>query len=661
MNLWGLVKKSLSFYWRTNLGVLLAVMVSTAVLTGALVVGDSVRHSLMMMVNARLGSTQLALVSQNRFFTAELADELSAELNVTVSPVLRLRGLIANSDDTRLANKIEVLGVDERFFEIGSQQSAEPFWSDWSQGVALNEPLAERLRVVPGDEVKLRIEKPGLMPREVPLTPDSDLSVLFRPTVKVVAGIPQFGRFGLQANQIAPLNVFVPLRWLQENMDHQGHANMLLVAASEQEGLAVERAESAIKKRWRLADAGLEIRTLDGQKVREVRSSRIFIDELLSDAASDGSIGILTYFVNELRVGDKATPYSTVAAMTPSASGNSFIAADMRDDEILINQWLADDLEAKEGDSIELVYFVVGSMRKLVEKTNAFTVRRILPLAGPAIDPELMPDFPGLADANNCRDWEPGIGRDLLGRLSRHAEGICHAQCGSGDVGQQIRKLDRRAVRARWHIRRWHRAKAARRRRSGVGRVVLSSRAPAWHEGGRRGDVFWLAFPWTELLFNCCRDCFDGASFCVWRREPGRAGGNVGGGGFYAEAGQATAADRGRSRRAARSSRRNDSGIALHENHDLRPVGGDNRRGDVLPRQTVYVGRRRGGCDCHLGDRYMADLAQAGLEARPRASIRRGALAIRHGQIDLAGQSHPGCCGDSDHRGAGLTGLGGRR
>ena len=40
MNLWGLVKKSLGFYWRTNLGVLLAVMVSTAVLPGALVVGD---------------------------------------------------------------------------------------------------------------------------------------------------------------------------------------------------------------------------------------------------------------------------------------------------------------------------------------------------------------------------------------------------------------------------------------------------------------------------------------------------------------------------------------------------------------------------------------------------------------------------------------------
>ena len=57
MSLWKLAKRSLSFYWRTNLGVLLAVMVSAVVLTGALVIGDSVRYSLKMMVKARLGKT----------------------------------------------------------------------------------------------------------------------------------------------------------------------------------------------------------------------------------------------------------------------------------------------------------------------------------------------------------------------------------------------------------------------------------------------------------------------------------------------------------------------------------------------------------------------------------------------------------------------------
>jgi len=416
MSLWGLVKRSLRFYWRTNLGVLLAVMVSTAVLTGALVVGDSVRHSLMMMAEARLGATQLALVSQNRFFRAELADELAAELKTKVAPVLQLRGLIANSDGTRLANRVEVLGVDERFFGIGANADGEPFGADWSGGVVLNEPLAERLGVEPGDEVKLRIEKPGLMPREVPLTPASDLSVLLRPTVKAVAGKSQFGRFSLQANQAAPLNVFVPIQWLQENLGHSAQANMLLAAAGHKDSITVEKANAVIGRRWRLADAALELRTLDRQGALEIRSRRIFIDRSLAEAATgagDHAVGILTYFVNELRLGEKATPYSMVAAMAPAVDGNSLIPPDMQDDEILINQWLADDLGAEVGDSIELAYFVVGPMRKLHEQKSGFKVRKVLPMDGPAADRELMPGFPGLADVNNCRDWEPGIPIDL--------------------------------------------------------------------------------------------------------------------------------------------------------------------------------------------------------------------------------------------------------
>ncbi|MHC4336513.1 MAG: hypothetical protein ACYSTG_00985 [Planctomycetota bacterium] len=66
MSFWKLVRRSLGFYWRTNLGVLLAAMVSTAILVGALVVGDSVRHSLRIMVARRLGKTQLALAQRQR-------------------------------------------------------------------------------------------------------------------------------------------------------------------------------------------------------------------------------------------------------------------------------------------------------------------------------------------------------------------------------------------------------------------------------------------------------------------------------------------------------------------------------------------------------------------------------------------------------------------
>jgi len=413
MSLWRLVKRSLVFYWRMNTGVLLAALVGTAVLVGAMAVGDSVRYSLKMMVKARLGTAQLALVLHDRFFRAKLADELAAELNMAVAPLLQLRGLIANSDGTRRANRIEILGVDERFYRVGRMRN--PLGGDWGEGIVLNEPLAARLGVGAGDEVVLRIEKPGPMPREIVLAPDSDLSVAFRLTVKAIAGNSEFGRFGLQANQITPLNVFVPMRWLQEKLGRSAQANMLLVAWVPEDGITVERANEAIRKCWRPGDAGLELRRLGRQDALEIRSNRVFIDDTVGEAAMNtgsSTVGVLTYFVNELRLGDKVTPYSMVAAMGLSA-GSSIIAMGMQDDEIAVNQWLADDLGAKVGDSLELTYFVLGPMRKLEQQKSRFRVREILPMESPAIDPNLMPDFPGLADVKNCRDWKPGIPIEL--------------------------------------------------------------------------------------------------------------------------------------------------------------------------------------------------------------------------------------------------------
>lgn len=414
MSLWRLVGRSIGFYWRTNLAVLLTAVVTTAVLTGALAVGDSVRYSLTMMVRARLGATKLALVPQNRFFRAELAGDLAADLDTTVAPVLHLRGLVANSTGTARVNRVELLGVNERFYEVGV--ASNPFAGDVVDAIVLNSPLATRLGVGVGDEVVLRVDRPGQMPRDVPLTPDEDLSIAARLTVKAIAGNSEFGRFGLRANQVAPLSAFVPIQWLQEKLGRTGEANMLLVAANPTDSVTLATANEAVRRRWQLTDAGLELRHLERQGVLEIRSRRIFIDQSVSNAAlkiGDDAVGILAYFVNELRCGEKATPYSMVAAMARSGSASAVVEAPMRDDEIAINQWLADDIGAGVGDSIEMTYFALGPMRRLEERKAGFRVCKIVPMEGPAVDPELMPDFPGLADADNCRDWEPGIPIDL--------------------------------------------------------------------------------------------------------------------------------------------------------------------------------------------------------------------------------------------------------
>jgi putative ABC transport system permease protein len=413
MSLWLLVVRSLRFYWRTHMAVLLAVVVATGVLTGALVVGDSVQYTLRRTVEARLGRTEFAVVPQNRYFRAALADDLDKQLGGTVAPVLQVAGIVSNDSGSRRVNRVQVLGVDERFYAIGpgSNGSAPPE----TDTVVVSEAVAQRLDVAAGDELLLRVEKPGLMPRDVPLASDADRTIAFRLKVQAVAGDATFGRFDLKANQTAPLNVFVPLAWLAEQIEQPDRANMLLAAGLDTAG-ASDELNAALEGAWELADADLQLRKLESLDLLELRSRRIFIDEVLGDEAlkaDANAIGILTYFVNEIRLGEKATPYSMVTALQATDRPDALIPPGMRPDEIVINQWLADDLGAQVGDSLELTYYLVGPKRDLFERVVGFTVVKIVPLEGAAADPALMPDFPGLADAENCRDWEPGIPVDL--------------------------------------------------------------------------------------------------------------------------------------------------------------------------------------------------------------------------------------------------------
>ena len=72
-----LVRRSLTYYWRTNVAVVLGVATAVAVLAGALLVGHSVRASLADLVQQRLGSTDFVIASP-LFFRESLADDLSS-------------------------------------------------------------------------------------------------------------------------------------------------------------------------------------------------------------------------------------------------------------------------------------------------------------------------------------------------------------------------------------------------------------------------------------------------------------------------------------------------------------------------------------------------------------------------------------------------------
>jgi len=206
---------------------------------------------------------------------------------------------------------------------------------------------------------------------------------------------------------VPPYNAFVSLGQLQEAIEKPAMANLMLVgqAQSPAKSPTTDQAQTALARHWQLADAQAQLLQLPDGKGIELRSPRVFLDPPLARAAlevSTEATEVLTYFVNKIQLGDKATPYSMVAALDGFAPGT-----------IWLNQWTADDLQARVGDEVELSYYTVGTMRQLEERTAKFTVGGIIAMDDPRADRTLMPEFPGMTDSANCADWDTGFPMDL--------------------------------------------------------------------------------------------------------------------------------------------------------------------------------------------------------------------------------------------------------
>src|SRR5271155_2298214 len=112
-----LIRRNLRYYWRTNLAVILGVATAVAVLSGALLVGDSVRESLRGLVLARLGKTEGAVTSA-QFFREQLSSAVPGS-----TPMIAVQGVVTHDVVTpdsagRRASNVSVYGVDDRFWKF---------------------------------------------------------------------------------------------------------------------------------------------------------------------------------------------------------------------------------------------------------------------------------------------------------------------------------------------------------------------------------------------------------------------------------------------------------------------------------------------------------------------------------------------------------------
>src|SRR5687767_12485510 len=231
MNLHRIITRSLRHHWRIHAAVALGVAAATAVLAGALLVGDSVRGSVRHLVLDRLGKIDEVLVV-DRFVREELAADMAAHrdfaaMKAKAVPAILFPSASVQTDsasEKRLAAGVLVIGSNADFWDLSS--SAQPAKAPAAGEVVINAPLAEELGAKVGDVLVIRFGKADQIPADSPLGRRTD-KVATLAELKIIEIIPAegLGRFGLQPSQVAPRNAYVSLQSVQEALDAAGKIN----------------------------------------------------------------------------------------------------------------------------------------------------------------------------------------------------------------------------------------------------------------------------------------------------------------------------------------------------------------------------------------------------------------------------------------------------
>ena len=409
--------KSVAFYRQPYLAVVFGVASAVAVLAGSLMVGASVRASLLSIATARLGRTDAAIVAERPF-----SDALAARLRqqtpalADAAPILALQGVVRHPTSGRRATRVSVYGVDARFFALHGSTGAPPA----SSAVRLSPALATELGASPGDDVLIRIARPT----DIPVDSLHGRKDEIGRTVRLEMEAPQpdpaadMREFSLSPGQAPVRAIFVALSRLQRELDVAGRANTLLLRGTAPGAPLGPSITASLAQVIGPEDLGLRVRPASSGGVIVESTAGLIPDaiaaviELGAARASLQAEPVLTWLANALTVGGRSVPYSIVTAVGPRAAGDANLAGLLQSSPegpppIVLNAWAAEDLQAKVGDALTLEYYRWTDEGRLVTERSPFRVTGVVPMTGAAIDQQWAPDYPGITESKNFSDWDP--------------------------------------------------------------------------------------------------------------------------------------------------------------------------------------------------------------------------------------------------------------
>ncbi|MCD8260700.1 MAG: hypothetical protein LUD15_03785 [Bacteroides sp.] len=351
-----------------------AVSIGVVVITGSLLVGDSVRHTLAKLVNERLGSTETMIFSMNSFMQEEI---LQDPLLQDARGVLLTQGFISHSGKMF---SVIVWGTDEYSLFPGKAR--------------INKALARELKTTDSDLV-LRLPATGLVPSGSLFVMENYTTSL-RLACEGIIKAEEGGNISLKNEQTIPLNLFVNRRELAQTLGTEGRINLIL------SGREISREQ--FEEAWDYPVSGLQVQ--NGESFTEITSDRVFLQNdvvRLLCRNNRETNRLFSYLVNSIEKEGNSIPYSFVTAV------DTYKDLVLAPGEMILSDYAAHRLKAVVNDSLQLTYFTAADLKTLSTDTVRLRVRAIVPLAELKADPTLSAEFPGLSDVERCTDWDSDL------------------------------------------------------------------------------------------------------------------------------------------------------------------------------------------------------------------------------------------------------------
>lgn len=432
-------RRSARGHLKQGLTVALTASLATAVIAGALAVGDSMGALVERTADDALPGMDGLITSTTPvetgyftrlFFYPDWSDNVRKEAMLLTVPAATTCGSTGQRDGrVTLYGFTDSLYGFSSFYKDGDERTAPLGTGD----VVINQHLADQLGVRVGERITLRVPNPEFWSDFLFLYGE-DASIQREVRVRAVFDDQGLGRIDLEAKRTPGSSVFMSLDDAQDLMGLGDVVNAVVFQYRDRDLVGTDRERRLVRSFTDQLDeqvgaegADLQVRTsVQGWSV--LTSDRIFIQGELEPRLAEAAwlwSPTLTYFVDSIEApagGDLA--YSTVTGLDFGADLTAlgpwpFVTSSPQTVPApgsygaLVNNWTAEHLGVAAGDTLTVTYTVVDDRYTLQRASVDLEVVGVVALEGKALDGSLLPPIPGVHDAVSCLDWEPPFPMDL--------------------------------------------------------------------------------------------------------------------------------------------------------------------------------------------------------------------------------------------------------